>query len=123
MSGNRLFVDTNIVLYLLSGDETLAELLHEKELYISFITQLELLGYQDINEKDKKVMEEFLSHCIIIDINNRIKTEVIRLRKSYKIKLPDCIIIASSLFLNMPMITADSDFKKVKELNLLYFEN
>jgi len=123
MSGNRLFVDTNIVLYLLSGNETLAALLHEKELYISFVTQLELLGYHGISEKDQKVMEEFLSQCIIIDINNRIKDEVINLRKNYKIKLPDCIIIASSLYLNMPLITADSDFKKVKDLNLVYFEN
>ncbi len=123
MSGNRLFVDTNIILYLLSGNETLAELLHEKELYVSFITQLELLGYQSISEKDQEILEEFLSQCIIIDVNNRIKDEVIRLRKNYKIKLPDCIIMASSLYLNMPLLTADSDFQKVKELNLVYFEN
>ena len=45
MSGNKLFIDTNIVLYLLNGDQTLAELLHEKQLYISFITELELLAY------------------------------------------------------------------------------
>ena len=123
MNGNRLFVDTNIILYLLSGNETLAELLHEKELYVSFITQLELLGYQSISEKDQEILEEFLSQCIIIDVNNRIKDEVIRLRKNYKIKLPDCIIMASSLYLNMPLLTADSDFQKVKELNLVYFEN
>lgn len=122
MSGNRLFVDTNIVLYLLSGNQTLAELLHEKELYVSFVTQLELLGYRGISEKDQQVLEDFLSNCIVIDINNRIKAEIINLRKNYRIKLPDCIIIASSLYLNIPLITADSDFKQVKELNLVYFE-
>jgi predicted nucleic acid-binding protein len=122
MSGNKLFVDTNIILYLLSGDKTLAELLHEKELFISFVTQLELLGYRGISEKDLQILEEFLSHCIVIDINNRIKTEVIKLRKNYSIKLPDCIIIASASYLNMPLITADSDFKKVEGLNLVYYE-
>jgi predicted nucleic acid-binding protein len=45
MNGNKVFVDTNIILYLLSGDITLAELLNGKQIYISFITQLELLSY------------------------------------------------------------------------------
>jgi len=30
MNGNKLFFDTNIVLYLLNGDQTLAELLNNK---------------------------------------------------------------------------------------------
>ena len=34
MSGNKIFLDTNILLYLLSGDETIAELLNGKQFYI-----------------------------------------------------------------------------------------
>jgi predicted nucleic acid-binding protein len=41
MSGNKLFLDTNIILYLLNGDETVAEFINGKQLFISFITQLE----------------------------------------------------------------------------------
>ncbi len=36
MSGRKLFLDTSIILYLLYGDETLAELLYMKQLYIPF---------------------------------------------------------------------------------------
>lgn len=54
MSGNSIFIDTNIVLYLLSGDITIAELLNEKTIFISFITELELLGYKDISTEDSK---------------------------------------------------------------------
>ena len=43
MSGNSLLVDTNIALYLLAGDERVAELLHGRDLFLSFITELELL--------------------------------------------------------------------------------
>jgi predicted nucleic acid-binding protein len=46
MSGNSLLLDTNTVLYLLAGDETLAEFLNGKKLYISIITELELLSYK-----------------------------------------------------------------------------
>ena len=58
MSGNSLFVDTNILLYLLSGDETVAEMLDEKHLVISFVTELELLGYKDLSESDLKIIQE-----------------------------------------------------------------
>ncbi len=44
MNGNKLFLDTNIILDLLNGDETLAEFLNGKQLYISVITELELLA-------------------------------------------------------------------------------
>ena len=122
MNGNKLFVDTNIVLYLLSGDKTLSELLDGKQLYISFITQLELLGYKGISERERVFVEEFLSQCIIVDINNRIKSEVIRIKQNYNVKLPDSIIMSSAIYLDLPLITADADFKKVEELNLLYYE-
>ena len=122
MNGNKLFVDTNIVLYLLSGDSTLAELLDGKQLYISFVTQLELLGYKGISGKEKKLIEDFISQCVVIDINNRIKSEVIRIKQSYSVKLPDSIIMSSAIYLDLPLITADTDFKKVDELNLLYYE-
>ncbi|MCD4696513.1 MAG: hypothetical protein K8S16_09765 [Bacteroidales bacterium] len=56
MSGNSLFVDTNIILYLLSGNSTIADILHKKQIFISFITQLELLGYSA--DSDFKKVEE-----------------------------------------------------------------
>lgn len=122
MNGNKLFIDTNIVLYLLSGDQTLAELLDEKQLHVSFITQLELLGFKDINTKERKLIENFLSECIIIDINNRIKSIVINIKQKRSVKLPDSIIMASAMYLDLPLLTSDADFKKVKELDLIYYE-
>ncbi len=122
MSGDKLFIDTNIALYLLSGDTTIAQLLNEKTFYISFITQLELLGYFGITKNDEKEITAFIKHCTIIDINNSIKEQVISLRKKYHLKLPDCIIMASSIYLDIPIITADADFKKVEEIDLLYYE-
>ncbi|MGB3774365.1 MAG: hypothetical protein WA951_03840 [Leeuwenhoekiella sp.] len=52
MSGNSVFLDTNIVLYLLSGDATIADFLNNKTVYLSFITELELLGYKDISAEE-----------------------------------------------------------------------
>jgi len=122
MNGNKLFLDTNIILYLLNGDKTLAELLNQKQLYISVITELELLAYKGITTKEEKVIKEFVSQCKVININNNIKLETIRVRKAYKTKLPDSIIIASALYLDLPLITSDVEFKKVEELALVQYE-
>jgi hypothetical protein len=48
MNGYSIFLDTNIVLYLLSGDKTVADLLNDRTIFLSFVTELELLGYKDI---------------------------------------------------------------------------
>jgi predicted nucleic acid-binding protein len=81
MNGDKLFIDTNIVLYLLSGDETLASLLNKKRLYISFVTQLELLGFIGLKAKEERVIKNFIEQCTIIDINSAIKEKVIILKK------------------------------------------
>lgn len=122
MNGSNILLDSNIVLYFLGGEETLMPLLEEKRLYISFITQLETLGYKSITEKESRMIKSFLNECIIIDINPLIKDITIKLRREYSLKLPDCIIQATALYLNIPLITADTDFKKVKELDLILFE-
>jgi len=123
MSGNKLFLDTNIILYLLNGDQTLAELLNGKQLYISVITELELLAYKGITAKEEKVINEFVSQCKTITINSAVKQETIRIRKTYNTKLPDSIIIATALYLDFPLITSDIEFKKVEELTLVLYDN
>ena len=122
MNGNKLFLDTNIILYLLGGDHTLAELLHEKNWYISFITQLELLGYEKLNEKEQQSITELLDQCLIIDINNAIKKKVIEIKRTTGLKLPDSIIVASAIYMDLPFITADKDFVKVPGIELILYE-
>ena len=110
MSSNSLFLDTNIILYLLNGDETLAELLDEKQLYISVITELELLAYKGITTEEDIIIKDFVSQCKTININSYIKQETIRIRKTFNMKLPDSIIIATAIYLDLPIITSDIEF-------------
>jgi len=122
MNGNSILLDSNSVLYLLKGEQTLIPLLEEKQLYVSFITQLEVLGYKGIKTKEQEKIKKFLCECIIIDIIATIKHYTIYLRQKYGLKLPDSIIMATSLYLNAPLIIADGEFNKVEELDLFYYE-
>lgn len=53
MNGSSFIIDTNIVLYILNGNRELAEKLNNKNIYVSFITELELLGFKGIKEAEK----------------------------------------------------------------------
>lgn len=52
MSGSNLLLDTNIILYFLSGDETLSSILEENQLYISVISEMELLSFSQLSENE-----------------------------------------------------------------------
>jgi predicted nucleic acid-binding protein len=122
MSGNSLLIDTNIALYLLNGDTTIAELLNGRDIHVSFITELELLGFQGIKKEDVSFVKDFLDSCIIVDLNQAIKSITINLKQTYKIKLPDAIIAATSVYMNLPLISADKDFDRIDDLKFIRYE-
>ena len=121
MSGNSIFLDTNILIYLLKGNIEIAQLLKGREFVVSFITELELLSFPTAEEEGRKI-SELLSECFIVDINREIKTIVPKLRMNNKLKIPDAIVCASSIFLNLPFFTADKHLAKVEEANVLFYE-
>ncbi len=122
MNGTNFLVDTNICLYLLSGNRTIAEILNGNGIFISFITQLELLSFNKFSHNEIHKIQSFIDDCIIIDLNEDIKENVIKLRRKYKIKLPDSIIAATSEYFDLPIITADKGFNKIEELNILFYQ-
>lgn len=122
MSGNSFVVDTNIALYLLSGNATIADALDNATIYASFVTQLELLGYKGITAQEAQKVKFFLCDCIIVDINDEIKQHVIDIRQKYRLKLPDSIIAATSMFLEVPLFSADKEFGELQKLNLVLYQ-
>jgi len=118
MNGNKLLLDTNIILYLLRGDTTLVDILEGKQVYISFITELELYSFRELRPQDKEKIDAILGACSIIDINAGIKAKTIEIRKEHKVKLPDSIIAGTALYFKMPLISADKGFEKIEALNL-----
>lgn len=92
MNGNKLMVDTNVLLYLMQGDSTLVSILEGKNIYVSFVTELELYSFRPLSQEEKSKINILLSQCTIIDITAGIKQFTIDLRQNYPIKLPDSII-------------------------------
>lgn len=122
MSGNKYLLDTNIILYLLAGDKVLAEIIGNRTPYISFITEMELLSNPQMKAGEEKFIQAFLSDCIIIEMNAAIKQMAVTIRKKSGLKLPDSIIAATAEYENLSLLSADSDFNKLKSLNILQYK-
>jgi len=122
MNGNKLFVDTNILLYFLKGEPDVVELIADKDLILSVITEIEFLSFPKITRDTEQRIKSLLKACTILDLEQEIKDLTIDFRRKYKIKLPDAIIAASVYSRKIPLLTSDKSFKKIDELDILIFE-
>jgi len=123
MSGSKIFVDTNILIYLLQGDLTITEILEGKELFISVITELELQTIPNLSSSQLNSIKQLIADCQIIGLLEGVKSKAIEIRKFEKLKLPDAIIAASAAHCIMPLFTADKGFKKLSSVDVVLYES
>jgi predicted nucleic acid-binding protein len=119
--GQKYLIDTNVLIDAQmnrlpqKGLDFLAKVINE-DFIISFITQIEYLGYKDIS----KSLEEFISLAEVVEIDKLIIQNCIDLRRNCKIKLPDAIIAATALVRNLILITNnEKDFAQIQNLTVI----
>lgn len=122
MSGKGIFVDTNIIIYLLQGNLQIYELLKDRDIWLSVISEIELLSHPGLSVAEAKLLKEFLSQCRIVEINRVVKEKTIEIKKTSKLKLPDALIAASAHFIGLPLLTADRGFKMIKDVITVIIE-
>ena len=118
MNGNRFVLDSNIIIYILSGDEIISNYLSQKIFFTSIISEIELFGAKTLSAKDEKQIRNFLNEFTVVSIDQSIKDLAILFRKKYSLKIPDAIIAATAVSLDIPLVTADKGFKPVTELQI-----
>ena len=107
-------LDTNIFIYLFAG--SLKEPLPDKVLGYSVITEIELLSYPGLSQKDERQIRKLLSEMNHIALTKEIKRQTIQIRKKYKIKLPDAIISATAIVNNATLLTNDEQLLAIPSL-------
>jgi predicted nucleic acid-binding protein len=112
MSGNKLLLDTNILIYLSKNEITLDSFAKSDDLIsISVITYMEALGFPFQNKPEEEIIVALCENLKVFQLNDEIISLVISLRKEAKIKLPDAIILATAIVNDLQLITHNvSDF-------------
>ncbi len=120
MNDQLIMIDTNIVIYALNNNPTVYSFVNGKKLVISFITEIELLGWKGITSDDKELLSLFIKECLYVDYNKQIRQRTIDLKSSYNLKLGDAFIAASAIEFDIPLVSADTVFKRVIEMNFIH---
>ena len=100
-----IVLDTNVILYFLAG--RLSEPLPPAEYYISVITEMELLSYPLLKSEEETEIHEFLTDVVVVDLNQEIKQSAVALRRKYRLKLPDAVVVATAQYLKAELFTND----------------
>ncbi len=123
MNGNSILIDSNIIIYLSKNKISIDDVFEkDKKYYISLVSYMEILSYNFISKDEEKFINKLLSFFEIIDISKDIANKVISLKKSRKIKLPDAIIVATSMIFNHTLFTNDKQLTTIDGLKVKYFE-
>lgn len=122
MSGDNIIADTSLIIHRLNGNALASEVLNNKTIWLSCITEMEVLSFPKLTKENIKLIKEFFSECIIVDLGNDVKEIAITVRSKHRLKLPDAIIAATSIYLDFPLLNMDSDFEKVNELRCAVFK-
>lgn len=105
----NLFLDTNAVLYFLKGDPRAVKIVRGAESFgISFITVAELLSF-DCDPAERNSIEQLIRLLKVYYPDSETTPIIIDLRKTTKIKLPDCIIAAQAKQNNLTLVTFDKE--------------
>ena len=110
-------LDTNAVLYFLSG--RLHEPLPQTHCYISIITEIELLSYPLLNSESEAEIHDFLADVTVIELSQEIKQATINLRRQYRFKLPDAVIVATARHLDAQLLTNDIKLSKTAGVSVI----
>ncbi|MBS7786175.1 type II toxin-antitoxin system VapC family toxin [Flavobacterium sp. CYK-55] len=113
--------DTNFLVYLHEGN-LIVEPFLEYNFGVSFVSEIELLGFNGITKSEEAKLKMLLNDCFQIEWNTKIKEQTILLKRKYHIKLPDAIIAASCIVYDIPLVSADKGFSKISELDLVLIE-
>ena len=122
MSGNSIVADTSLLVNFFNGVDISKKVMEGRHIWVSCITEIELLSYSALSDREERIIRSFLSECSIIDLHPPLREIAIKIRKSQKLKTPDAIIAATSNYLGFPLVTMDSDFKEVPHLDVIILE-
>lgn len=110
MSRVRVSADTNTISCFFQGHPKAIVSLDDDDVFVSAITEIELLGFQGLND------------CFFIEPNQSVKQKAIALKQAHKIKLPDAVIAATGQFLKIERLTFDKGFTNTPNLDLILLD-
>lgn len=110
-------VDTNILISLFNDE--LKQVIPNGVIGYSVITNIEILSFKGLSSQEESLIRSRLQHLIQVFINETIAEKTIQLRRQYRLKMPDAIIVASAWDCEAVLITNDKQLSKISQIQVL----
>jgi len=114
----RYLLDTNTIIYALNQGFRFPK----NEYFISIITEIELFSYGGLTQEDEKILKLALSSFKSVELTDIVKEKTIKIRKNSKIKLPDSIIVATTLTQDSILVASDKQLVNSKIVETISLE-
>ena len=114
-------LDTNASIYQLSG--RLDVRLTLGAFVVSIITEIELLSFPGLTPEDEARIRTMLAQEVeVVPLTPVVVERTIRLRRTYRLKLPDAAIVATAMALDYELMTNDAALAKIPGVRLRAFD-
>ncbi len=110
-----IILDTNVVIYLQKA--VLVEQLPEANYAVSVITEMELLSFPNLTAVELEWLQRFFADVTVLPLSEEVKVSAIAVRRDYRLKLPDAIIVATALTRNAVLLSNDQQLQSIKGLH------
>jgi predicted nucleic acid-binding protein len=118
-----LVIDTNVLIAYFDGDSNIVQWLEEASsktvIVISTITVVELLCYPGLSEAVEAAINQWLSTCIVADVDTAIAREAAVLKRQHYLSITDAVIAATAKLYRASVVTRDKDFSKLNNVEVL----
>lgn len=131
LSCSKISLDTNVFIYIFEGRnkffldvKDLLKFIEEKKLnlYVSIFVYLEILSNPLLTDRQTDLYTRFFEENKLFDlqdVNINVARRAAFLRRKYRIKAPDAIILASAIESGVELfITADVRLQQVEEIEV-----
>jgi predicted nucleic acid-binding protein len=116
-----MLLDSNIIIYAAQPHhESLQVLIATHAPAVSAISQVEVLGYHLLDERERHNFEDFFAAATILPISESVISRAIELRQRRKMSLGDALIGATALVHDLTLVTRNiRDFGWIDGLSIL----
>ena len=115
-----LLFDSNIIIYSAKpAFIQLRELALSNEVCCSAISRLEVLGFHQLRESERKILKEIFNELIEFDISVEVIDRAIEIRSIRTTTVGDSIIAATALLYDLTLVTNnEKDFRHLRDLKI-----
>lgn len=121
-----MLIDSNIVILAskLQNVELLSKLKKEEaNIKVSIITKIEVLGYHQLNQVQKKFLENFFKAITVLPVNENVAEIAILIRQKRPVSIADALIAATAVAFELELLTENTkDYRGIQNLELLNIE-